>query len=32
VRAGFLTREGRPRRQPAAWVELFRGLLGAKAG
>ena len=26
VRAGFLTREGRPRRQPAAWVELFRGL------
>jgi len=26
VRAGFLTREGRPRRQPAAWVALFRGL------
>lgn len=26
VRAGFLTPEGRPRRQPADWVEKFRAL------
>jgi acyl-CoA thioester hydrolase len=29
VRAGFLTPEGRPRRQPAEWVEKFRRLLPA---
>jgi acyl-CoA thioester hydrolase len=27
VRAGFLTPDGRPRRQPAEWVEKFRALL-----
>ena len=27
VRAGFLTPEGRPRRQPADWVEKFRSML-----
>lgn len=27
VRAGFLTPEGRPRRQPADWVEKFRAML-----
>jgi acyl-CoA thioester hydrolase len=27
VRAGFLTPDGRPRRQPAAWVERYRALL-----
>jgi len=32
VRAGFLTRDGRPRRQPAAWVEQFRGLLATEQG
>jgi acyl-CoA thioester hydrolase len=29
VRAGFLTPGGRPRRQPADWVERFRALLAA---
>ncbi len=29
VRAAFLTPAGRPRRQPAAWVERYRGLSGA---
>ncbi|HEX8574646.1 MAG TPA: tol-pal system-associated acyl-CoA thioesterase [Allosphingosinicella sp.] len=28
VTAAFLTPGGRPRRQPAAWVEAFGGLLG----
>ena len=31
VRAGFLTREGRPRRQPVEWVALFRTLLEGEA-
>lgn len=29
VRAGFLTPAGRPRRQPAAWIEAFTRLLPA---
>jgi acyl-CoA thioester hydrolase len=29
VRAGFLTPAGRPRRQPAAWLEAFAQLLPA---
>jgi acyl-CoA thioester hydrolase len=28
VTAAFLTREGRPRRQPRAWVEIFEQLKG----
>jgi len=28
VTAAFLTRDGRPRRQPAEWVEAFERLLG----
>ena len=27
VRAGFLTPDGRPRRQPAGWLDLFRPLI-----
>jgi acyl-CoA thioester hydrolase len=28
VTAAFLTREGRPKRQPRAWVEIFERLKG----
>ena len=31
VTAAWLTPDGRPQRQPRAWVELFRGLMGQKA-
>lgn len=30
VRAGFLTPEGRPRRQPAAWVASFKDFMDEK--
>ncbi|MES2288575.1 MAG: YbgC/FadM family acyl-CoA thioesterase [Pseudomonadota bacterium] len=30
VTAAFLTREGRPRRQPKAWVEAFSKLIGSE--
>ncbi|MEM1050740.1 MAG: YbgC/FadM family acyl-CoA thioesterase [Pseudomonadota bacterium] len=30
VRAGFLTPEGRPRRQPAKWVESFKKFMDEK--
>ena len=29
VRAGFLTPDGRPRRQPADWLEQFRAIQAA---
>ncbi len=30
IRAAFLSRDGRPRRQPPAWIETFEGLVTDK--